>query len=80
MISRGRGVRDGGVVPGCDLLAATRGSGVQAKVCVMSVKIDLRGWSWGVCRQPSPRRGGKVVELRRGRPKNAVVSDRMPRG
>lgn len=72
-------------MPGCDLLAATRESGVQAKVCVMSVKIDLRGWSWGVCSQPSRRReeGGGfkgVVGLRRRRPKNAVVSDRMPRG
>lgn len=45
LISRGRGVREGGVVPGCDLLVATHGNGVKAKgvlcVCVMSVKIDL---------------------------------------
>ncbi len=52
----------------------------------MSVKIDLRGGHGGCPDQPaSPpgqRRGegegGKVLELRRGPPKNAVVSDRMP--
>ncbi len=79
---------EGWCARGCDLLAATPWRWCAGKsVCVMSVQLRLTSGVVMGGAQISPpgqrrgegkRRGGKVLKLRRGTPRNAVVSDRMP--
>jgi hypothetical protein len=79
LIRRGEGCagRRGGV-PGCDLLAVSRGSGV----CVMSVKIALGVVMGGAVSQPTKEGGvGVGIEARTAHTVRMwLVSDRMARG
>jgi hypothetical protein len=87
LIRRGEGCagRRGGV-PGCDLLAVSRGSGVWVGcvwvVCVMSVKIALGVVMGGAVSQPTKEGGvGVGIEARTAHTVRMwLVSDRMARG